>query len=86
MTTPSHPAHTPGIWLITGGSRGIGAATALLAAARGYDLASMRRVETELERQVVRELGLGQLQPRRAAINHAANRRTVAFAKGGDCE
>ena len=36
MTTSSHLSQTPGIWLITGGSRGIGAATAYLAAAQGH--------------------------------------------------
>ncbi len=35
----SEPAHDRGVCLVTGGSRGIGAATACLAAARGYAVA-----------------------------------------------
>src|SRR6185437_4512622 len=34
--------------------------------------------------QVVAELLRGDLQPGRAAVDHAADRRPVAFAEGGD--
>ena len=46
------PNATRGVFLITGGSRGIGAATATLAASRGYPVAIFYR-ERDAEAQAV---------------------------------
>ena len=54
MTTASHLPHTPGIWLITGGSRGIGAATAYLAAAQGHAVAVNYHANSLAADEVVR--------------------------------
>ncbi len=55
----SNPTESPVI-LITGGSRGIGAATAILAAERGYDVClSFRQAEMAAQEVVSRIRGLG---------------------------
>ena len=45
-----------------------------------FDLAGAALVHPGLD------VGLGQRDARRAAIDHAADRRPMAFAKGGDAE
>ena len=61
-----------GVMLITGGSRGIGAATALMAAARGYDVALLYRERADAAGRVV------------AAIESAGGRALALKADVGD--
>ena len=45
------------ILLVTGGSRGIGAATARLAAARGYDVCVNYRINKDAASRIVGDVG-----------------------------
>src|SRR6266850_4577031 len=47
----------PGVFLVTGGGRGIGAATARLAAGRGYRVAVFYRSNAQAANQLAKEIG-----------------------------
>ena len=71
------------VLLITGGGRGIGAATAQLAAARGFDVAVNYKSDAEAAATVVRRRRRRRGQGRRGASGHGAGSRHRARVQDG---